>query len=87
MTQHIQAVYGGGVLKPLQPLDLAERDVVSLAVEKVADGSESAQSRKSARRTLFDAFNEAGLIGCIQNGPVDLASNPKHMEGFGASGE
>ncbi|MDC0936891.1 hypothetical protein OAS39_11445 [Pirellulales bacterium] len=34
-------------------------------------------------RTLYDAFAEKGLIGCIRSGSGDLSANPKHMEGFG----
>lgn len=37
MQQHIQAVYEAGVLKPLEPLELVEHEVVSLVVER-ADG-------------------------------------------------
>ena len=37
---------------------------------------------KGARRTLFDALNERGMIGSF-DGPGDLSTNPKHMEGFG----
>jgi hypothetical protein len=31
-------------------------------------------------------LDEAGLIGCIEDGPSDLSTNPKYMEGFGKSG-
>ena len=34
------------------------------------------------RRTLFDALNGRGMIGSF-DGPGDLNTNPKHMEGFG----
>ena len=33
--------------------------------------------------TLYDAFRRQGLIGCIDDLPADLSTNPKHMEGFG----
>ncbi len=36
-------------------------------------------------RTLYDAFAEDGLVGCL-DGPSDLSTNPKYMEGFGKSG-
>jgi hypothetical protein len=35
-------------------------------------------------RTLFDVLNERGILGCF-DGPTDLSTNPKHMEGFGES--
>jgi hypothetical protein len=33
-------------------------------------------------RTLYEALHERGLIGAY-DGPVDLSTNPEHMEGFG----
>ena len=33
-------------------------------------------------RTLYDVLSERGILGCF-DGPTDLSTNPKHMEGFG----
>ena len=41
---------------------------------------------KGASVTVFDLLERDGLIGCIKgkpSSPTDLATNPKHMEGFG----
>jgi hypothetical protein len=35
--------------------------------------------------TPFERASRLGLIGCIDNGPHDLATNPRHMEAFGES--
>jgi predicted DNA-binding antitoxin AbrB/MazE fold protein len=32
MTKHIQAIYQGGVLRPLEPLDLRELQVVNVTI-------------------------------------------------------
>lgn len=37
-------------------------------------------------RTLYDAFAEDGSVGMIKDGPTDVSTNPKYMEGFGRSG-
>jgi hypothetical protein len=37
--------------------------------------------------SLFDALNARGLIGFMKDGPGDLSTNPKHLEGFGQHGE
>jgi Arc/MetJ-type ribon-helix-helix transcriptional regulator len=41
----------------------------------------------TARQTggqFVSALEQAGdLVGCFKGGPRDLASNPRHMEGFG----
>jgi len=36
--------------------------------------------------TLYDAFAADGSIGMIKDGPSDMSTNPKYMEGFGQSG-
>lgn len=34
--------------------------------------------------TPVSAYDLAkNLAGCVEGGPIDLATNPKHMEGFG----
>ncbi len=85
MTQHVTAIFDAGVLKPLGPLTLQDQEVVSLVVETVqsappADGVDS-------EKTLYDLLNEAGWIGSIKDGPADLSTNPKYMEGFGKDGD
>ena len=81
MIQHVNAIYEHGVLKPLGPLELSDREVVSLSIEsaKLAETAEAGQ-------TLYEIMDEAGLIGCIEDAPSDLSTNPKYMEGFGKSG-
>ena len=36
---------------------------------------------KSPKASILD--HAADLVGCFEGGPKDLASNPKHLEGFG----
>ena len=36
--------------------------------------------------SFYDRAKRLGLIGCVEGGPPDLSTNPKHMEGFGESG-
>jgi len=81
MMQQVNAIYEHGVLKPLGPLALREREVVSLSIESTAEAPSN-----STEPTLYEAMEKAGLIGCIKDAPPDLSSNPKYMEGFGKSG-
>ncbi len=37
MIENIQAIYKNGVLRPLQPLDLPEDEIVSIVVRDVSD--------------------------------------------------
>ncbi|VGO18455.1 ribbon-helix-helix domain-containing protein [Pontiella sulfatireligans] len=32
--------------------------------------------------SAYDVAKALGVIGCIKDGPEDLSTNPKHMEGF-----
>jgi hypothetical protein len=32
-------------------------------------------------KSLYDVLSERGMLGCF-DGPTDLATNPRHMEGF-----
>jgi predicted DNA-binding antitoxin AbrB/MazE fold protein len=34
MTQHVNAIYENGVLKPLKPLDLKDQELVSLSIDR-----------------------------------------------------
>lgn len=36
---------------------------------------------KSEEKTAFDAWRD--VVGIAQGGPKDLATNPKHMKGYG----
>jgi hypothetical protein len=38
---------------------------------------------ESFDRTLFDVFNDHGMIGSITDVPEDWSTNPKYMKGFG----
>lgn len=33
--------------------------------------------------SLYEAMTRTGSLGCVMDGPADLSTNPKHMEGFG----
>jgi Arc/MetJ-type ribon-helix-helix transcriptional regulator len=33
--------------------------------------------------SAYEAFERLGVIGCMESGPVDLATNPIHFDGFG----
>ena len=43
----------------------------------------SHEHRGESTQTLFDAFNDHGMIGSITDVAEDWSTNPKYMEGFG----
>jgi hypothetical protein len=83
MLQHIQAIYEDGVIKPLEPLHLAEHQRVRVSV---STESSPVPSPVDDGESFFDAASRLGYLGCIKGTPVDLSTNKKHMEGFGNRG-
>jgi predicted DNA-binding antitoxin AbrB/MazE fold protein len=74
MNLTIDAVFENGVLRPLSPLPLAEKQQVRIVVAPVES--------TTCGGTSFRAV--AGeLIGSVDSGVDDLASNERHLEGFG----
>jgi predicted DNA-binding antitoxin AbrB/MazE fold protein len=83
MHQQVTAIFENGMLRPLAPVDLQEQQLVSLLIEKVAENGDHVEAAES---TLFEVFDEVGLVGCIKDAPNDLSTNPKYLQGFGTSG-
>jgi predicted DNA-binding antitoxin AbrB/MazE fold protein len=83
MAQQITAIYENGVLRPLEPLLLADRQVVSLSIEP---GASVPAKDRAEEPTLFELLDEVGLIGCVKDASADLSGNPQHLAGFGSSG-
>ena len=54
MSEHIQAIYENGVLRPLQPLDLPENSVVEIDVRDVSENVEE----ESVNKFKIEAFEE-----------------------------
>lgn len=60
MSVAIKAIYEGGKLLPLEPLDLADRTVVRISVETPQDDVERAEWLQQGQRTLMALWdNEA----------------------------
>ncbi|MEQ8211815.1 MAG: hypothetical protein RH917_18605 [Lacipirellulaceae bacterium] len=71
------------ILKRFDTLSAEERENLILQLDR----RQSDGHADSAQRTLFDALNERGLIGCIDDAPEDWSTNPKYMEGFGRNAQ
>lgn len=64
MTYEIRAIYENGVLRPLDPLSLPERDVVTVVVtHRKSDECASAEEELAIqRKALQEAFEEAARL-------------------------
>jgi hypothetical protein len=61
-------------------------EVVRKAVEEFEAAHNGAHTAQEGEGTAPDVLSRTGLIGCMESppdSPTDLATNPKHMEGFG----
>lgn len=65
MPMQVDAVYQNGILKPLQPLDLAENERVVVSITQAANGTGLGQLDadfvQDLRRRLADAVPAPGL--------------------------
>jgi predicted DNA-binding antitoxin AbrB/MazE fold protein len=71
MSENIQAIYENGVLRPLQPLDLDEHEIVSVWVEKSIDQEAAAVDAEVAHQQ--QAIR--GFLERMERLPVRAASN------------
>lgn len=55
-------------------------DAAPLAMR--AQPAPAPNGRSLQEKTLFEVLSERGILGCF-DGPTDLSTNRKHMEGFG----
>jgi predicted DNA-binding antitoxin AbrB/MazE fold protein len=64
MTQSVQAVYEQGVFRPLEPVDLAEDEQVSLEIRPANTLSDMSEQELLRRQqdTLRQALNEAAEL-------------------------
>ena len=54
MSEHIQAIYENGILRPLQPLHLPENSIVEIAVRDVSENVE----KESVNKFKIKVFEE-----------------------------
>ena len=54
MSEHIQAIYENGVLRPLQPLNLPENKIVEIDVRDVSENIE----KESVNKFKIEVFEE-----------------------------
>jgi predicted DNA-binding antitoxin AbrB/MazE fold protein len=76
MTFHIDAIYEGGVLRPLVPLKLEEHELVSLSITLTADKI-STESEVARQRSVFLAYL-AKVESQSDTMPGDGLSNRDH---------
>jgi metal-responsive CopG/Arc/MetJ family transcriptional regulator len=64
------------VVRAAKDKKTTKSEILRIAVENYL-----AQRNGQKRLTMRDLIGD--LAGCLKGGPPDLATNPRHMEGFG----
>jgi predicted DNA-binding antitoxin AbrB/MazE fold protein len=76
MTFQTEAIYEGGLLRPLVPLDLKEHEVVSLSISTAVE--KSAQDDESLRQRRVLLAHIAKVESRPDDAPQDGFSNRDH---------
>jgi predicted DNA-binding antitoxin AbrB/MazE fold protein len=76
MSQEFNAIYENGVLRPLQPVDFREHELVAVSATSVMDGDASLTAAAKQREILL-AFT-AKMESLAEVPPHDGASNRDH---------
>lgn len=74
MIASVKARYSGGVLTPLEPLDLEEGEEVRLSIE----GLQSPGASRESLVEMFDRLRESVPPDAWDGMPTDGAKNYKH---------
>jgi predicted DNA-binding antitoxin AbrB/MazE fold protein len=84
MPQIIQAIYEHGVLRPLEPLELAERELVSLAIERSSGDSSKGVDVEDVKESWLDqeALEYSQRIGDTS---ISLAEARESLSGIQGS--
>lgn len=76
ITVRVPAPLGARIRSSSRMNGQTPSDLVRVAIENYLGGSISTGS-------AYELAEAAGLIGCVQDAPKDLSSNPRYFEGFG----
>lgn len=71
--------------KMVQRLKERSRATGKRESEVVRHALEEYLSKSDEKKTVYDRFLEAGLIGSAHGTPKDIATNKRHFRGFGKS--
>ena len=74
MVANVKARYAGGVLTPLEPLDLEEGEEVRLSIE----GSQPSGAPRESLVEMFDRLRKSVPPDAWDDMPADLVRNKKH---------
>lgn len=76
MSKSLKAVYENGVFRPLEPVELAEHQEVTVTDARAGAANHAISGYEIAQRS--------GIVGMLDQLPGDLSTHRRrHFEGFG----
>ena len=78
LTLKIPELMAAELAAKAKRLSTSKSEVARTALDKYLH-----ESPDGGGQSAYDVAMALGVIGCVKNGPADLATNKKHMEGFG----
>ena len=77
MSKSLKAVYENGIFRPLEPVELAEHQEVTVTVP---DARGAAANHEIS---CYDIAQRLGIVGMLDHLPGDPSTNRRYFEGFG----
>ena len=77
MSKNLKAVYENGIFRPLEPVDLAEHQEVTVTVPDARGATANHEVN------CYDIAQQLGIVGMLDQLPGDLSTHRRHFEGFG----
>lgn len=78
MNISLKAGYEHGVFRLLEPVRFEEHQQVTVTIIEKPEISTA-----NKNESCYDIALRTGIIGMIEEAPIDLSRNPKYYEGFG----
>ncbi len=77
MSKSLKAVYENGIFRPLEPVELAEHQEVTVTVP---DARGAAANHEIS---CYEIAQRLGIVGMLDHLPGDLSTNRRYFESFG----
>ena len=77
MSTSLKAIHENGVFRPLEPVDLAEHQQVTVTISGVGGAAVEHEIN------CYEIAQRLGIVGMLDHLSNDLSTDRRHFEGFG----
>ena len=76
MSKSLKAIYENGVFRPLESVDLAEHQEVTITIPDARGAAANYEV------SCYEIAQRLGIVGMLDHLPSDLSTNRQYFEGF-----